>query len=99
VSVLSAHVIAKATRLAEQGCVVPVGPADMFEVRGDHGTYEVVVGADRTWCNCAARGTCSHIAAAVMLHLREQRDPPVRPARHRQSNATQPAVLIQPEEF
>jgi hypothetical protein len=98
VSTLSADVIAKATRLAEQGRVVPIGPAELIQVQGDHGTYAVVVGAEHTWCSCAARRNCSHIAAAVLLTLREQRDPPVRSARATADRDSRPRrpFLIQP---
>jgi uncharacterized Zn finger protein len=105
VSVLSANVVAKAARLHEQGRVVPLGavrydddgqelPAgrtQVFEVRGDRGTYAVMLG-QRVSCTCAAHGSCSHIAAALLLGLREQRTPAPRPARHRRS-----PFVIQPE--
>jgi hypothetical protein len=106
-TVLSASVVAKAARIHEQGRVVPLGavrfdddghelPAgrtQVFQVRGDRGTYAVMIGSGHVACSCAARGTCSHIAAALLLGLREQHAPATRPARHRRS-----PFVTQPEE-
>lgn len=57
----------KAIRLLAEGRVRPdvaLAP-QLFHVDGDHGCYTVVVGAHVRMCSCAAKGDCSHIAAAI----------------------------------
>jgi hypothetical protein len=53
----------------------------VFSVRGDHGTYAVVIGGGHVACNCAARGMCSHIAGALLVRTRELHAPPIRSER------------------
>lgn len=56
----------KSVRLLAEGAVQPdLQPCESFTVRGDHGTYRVVVGATIALCMCPATGRCSHIDAAV----------------------------------
>lgn len=56
----------KSVRLLAEGAVQPdLQRCQSFTVRGDHGTYCVIVGATIALCTCPAIGRCSHINAAV----------------------------------
>jgi hypothetical protein len=104
-STLSANIVIKARKLCDAGRVVPLGivrldddghelpsgRTEVFEVRGDRGTYPVMIGSGHVACGCAARGTCSHIAAVLLLGLREQRPP-----RHRRPLPSPSRSSIQP---
>lgn len=58
----------KAIRLLIEGRVVPAGAAAAFTVRGDHGSYTVVICDNGVgFCSCPARGACSHIQAASLM--------------------------------
>jgi uncharacterized Zn finger protein len=63
--VSTTSLVDKATRLLNEGRVDPDSSARVFRVTGDHGTYTVVVGSHGSACTCAARGQCSHVAAAT----------------------------------
>lgn len=72
---VSTAVTAKALRLRAEGKVREAGrPSRVFIVEGDTGTHTVLVyGVASVTCTCPARGTCSHIAAAL-LQVRDERD-------------------------
>lgn len=53
------------TLLAEGGVKPDPQPCESFTVRGDHGTYRVVVGADIALCTCPSKARCSHVEAAA----------------------------------
>ncbi len=60
---------AKVVRLLTEGRVMPAGTASAYDVRGDHGTYRVIVGDGWTQCPCPAhRELCSHAESALLLH-------------------------------
>lgn len=60
---------AKARRLLAEARVEPRGIAAVYDVRGDHSTYRVVVGDGWVHCPCPAhREMCSHAESAVLLH-------------------------------
>jgi hypothetical protein len=64
----SSTVVEKAHRLLDQGRVqLETEPAAVLTVRGDTGTYRVLVGAHVQVCTCPASSRCSHIEAAVAL--------------------------------
>lgn len=57
---------AKARRLLDQGRVVSVGSASVWDVAGDNATYRVVLGDQWAVCGCPAqREQCSHVLAAM----------------------------------
>ncbi len=58
----------KATRLLAEQRVMPIGAATVYEVRGDHDTYRVILGTDWAICPCPAhRELCSHVESARLL--------------------------------
>lgn len=57
----------KVVRLLSEGRVMPVGAAAAYTVRGDHGTYDVVIADTFAMCSCLAHGPCSHIAASRLI--------------------------------
>ena len=63
----------KARRLLHEGRVAPRGAASIYQVVGDHDTYQVTVGEELSACTCPAYGTCSHLTAARLLHHALQR--------------------------
>jgi hypothetical protein len=65
-------VFEKAQRLVAEERVAPFPQDKVFEVRGDHGTYLVVIGAGHLYCSCPAHCECSHIAAAGLMRLEKQ---------------------------
>jgi hypothetical protein len=60
--------IDKAAKIAHEGRVRPAGAASVYRVSGDSAIYRVVVAEDFAWCECPARGLCSHAAAAMLIH-------------------------------
>jgi hypothetical protein len=67
-------VMDKAQRLLASGRVKPTpDPVQKFTVRGDHGTYVVLVSADVALCSCPNHGRCSHADAAVRHLLTNRR--------------------------
>jgi hypothetical protein len=59
---------AKVTRLLAEQRVTPRGCAAVYRVKGDTGTYRVILGDDFQSCSCPAHGTCTHLTAARLLH-------------------------------
>jgi uncharacterized Zn finger protein len=57
--------VRKALRLRASGGVDEIHAGRIFRVRGDHGTYLVVV-TETAECTCPAVGTCAHITAALL---------------------------------
>jgi hypothetical protein len=57
-----------------EGHVDPTpGPVQHFKVRGDHGIYDVFVGAHVRYCTCRTGSGCSHLTAAVDWVLEQGR--------------------------
>lgn len=76
VASISTAVDTKARRLHATGKVREAAqPSRVFVVQGDTGTHTVLMyGLDGVTCTCQARGTCSHIAAAL-IQIREETQP------------------------
>lgn len=69
---MSAQIDKKADRLLSEGAVRPfVYPAQMFEVKGDHGNYLVTIAGPFTHCTCPATDRCSHIEAGIEFAFAE----------------------------
>lgn len=64
---------AKAARIVAEGKVTRLTNVEVFDVQGDHDTYTVLIRGGHATCTCPARTTCSHIAAAGLLRIRERR--------------------------
>lgn len=59
----------KACRLLAEKRVMPGGAAVVYNVKGDHGYYRVVLGDGWSSCSCPAlRECCSHVEAADLLN-------------------------------
>jgi len=64
--------VEKAARLIREGRVHFDPDARVYPVRGDTGTYKVIIDAEGIHCPCPARVIlCSHALAAAQLHARE----------------------------
>ena len=64
--------IVKAARLIADRRVTARPEAMVYDVRGDHHTYRVIVDSSGIHCPCAARITlCSHALAAMALRARD----------------------------
>ena len=64
----SARLAAKTGRLLADKRVHPRGCAAVYDIQGDHDTYRVILGDTFSSCTCPSHGTCSHLAAARLLH-------------------------------
>lgn len=58
----------KATRLLAQVRVLPGGAATVYNVKGDHSYYRVLIADGWSSCSCPAVAGCSHLEAATLLH-------------------------------
>ena len=67
--------VQKAASLISEGRVRLAAEKVIYEVKGDHDTYQVIAGADGIFCPCEARDPlCSHVLAVMQVRSRDRAD-------------------------